>query len=201
MDRVLLLVVNCKFDIIIDRTIDNSRNGLDTSKNQCSASAVTALKKYWRYHVYNLFRLKNSSNVFSFIIIIGCLTGNIILFWNKKKTRGWNVLHSAVNCLSETKKEKELMTKGITPSCKKHASSMQNLADSALFLPLGGTHFQLVPLGFPQGYFMGKFSPLTSIKFLPTMPPIQKWWNLFAPEKIEETWKKIKLTFNTLLLH
>ena len=28
---------------------------------------------------------------------------------------------AAVNCLSETKKEKELMTKGITPSCKKHA--------------------------------------------------------------------------------
>ena len=26
--------------------IDNSRTGLDTSKNQCSAPAVTALKKY-----------------------------------------------------------------------------------------------------------------------------------------------------------
>ena len=52
---------------------------MDTSKNQCSAPAVTALKKYWRYHVYNLFRLKNSLNVFAFIIIIiGCLTGNII---------------------------------------------------------------------------------------------------------------------------
>ena len=60
--------------------IDNNRTGLDTSKNQCSAPAVTALKNYWRYHVYNLFRLKNSSNVFVFIIIIiiGCLTGNII---------------------------------------------------------------------------------------------------------------------------
>ena len=59
--------------------IDNSRTGLDTSKNQCSAPAVTALKNYWRYHVYNLFRLKNSSNVFAFIIIIiGCVTGNII---------------------------------------------------------------------------------------------------------------------------
>ena len=50
--------------------IDNSRTGLDTSKNQCSAPAVTALKNYWRYHVYNLFRLKNSSNVFAFIIIL-----------------------------------------------------------------------------------------------------------------------------------
>ena len=28
---------------------------------------------------------------------------------------------------------------------------MQNLAGSALFLPQGGTHFQLVPLGSPQG--------------------------------------------------
>ena len=64
---------------VFSRTIDNSRTGLDTSKNQCSAPAVTALKNYWRYHVYNLFRLKNSSNVFAFIIIIiGCLTGNII---------------------------------------------------------------------------------------------------------------------------
>ena len=44
---------------------------------------------------------------------------------------------------------------------------MQNLAGSALFLPQGDTHFQLVPLGSPQGYFMDKFSPLTSIKFLP----------------------------------
>ena len=65
---------------------------------------------------------------------------------------------------------------------------MQNLAGSALFLPQGGTHFQLVPLGSPQGYFMGKYSPLTSIKFLPPMPPIQKWSKLFAPEKIEKTW-------------
>ena len=52
--------------------------------------------------------------------------------------------------------------------------SMQNLAGSALFLPQGGTHFQLVSLGSPQGYFIGKFSSLTSIKFLPPMPPIQK---------------------------
>ena len=44
------------------------------------------------------------------------------------------------------------------------APSMQNLAGSALFLPQGGTHFQLVSLGSPQGYFMGKFSPLTSIQ-------------------------------------
>ena len=68
-------VQNMKIYLIID----NSRTGLDTSKNQCSAPAVTALKNYWRYHIYNLFRLKNSSNVFAFIIIIiGCLTGNII---------------------------------------------------------------------------------------------------------------------------
>ena len=74
-------------------------------------------------------------------------------------------------------------------------TSMQNLAGSALFLPQGGTHFQLVPLGSPQGYFMGKFSPLTSIKFLPQCSTSK----LFAPEKIEETLNK--LTFNTLVLH
>ena len=33
------------FSLNIFRTIDNSRTGLDTSKNQCSAPAVTALKK------------------------------------------------------------------------------------------------------------------------------------------------------------
>ena len=30
----------------INNIIDNSRTGLDTSKNQCSAPAVTALKNY-----------------------------------------------------------------------------------------------------------------------------------------------------------
>ena len=74
-------------------------------------------------------------------------------------------------------------------------SSMQNLAGSALFLPQGGTHFQLVPLGSPQGYFMGKFSPLTSIKFLPPMPEIaphpkviqiiRPWKNLRDLKKID----------------
>ena len=47
---------------------------------------------------------------------------------------------------------------------------MQNLAGSALFLPQGGTHFQLVPLGSPQGYFMGKFSPLTADKHKVSAP-------------------------------
>ena len=66
---------------------------------------------------------------------------------------------------------------------------MQNLAGSALFLPQGGTHFQIVPLGSPQGYFMGKFSPLTTIKFLPPMPPHPKVIQIIRPKKIEETWK------------
>ena len=67
---------------------------------------------------------------------------------------------------------------------------MHNLAGSPLFLPQGGTHFQLVSLGSLQGYFIGKFSPLTSIKFLLPMPPSKSdpnYFNLFAPEKIEET--------------
>ena len=77
--------------------------------------------------------------------------------------------------------------------------SMQNLAGSALFLPQGGTHFQLVPLGSPQGYFMGKFSPLTSIKFLHLTPPRPKVIQIIRPWK---NWRDLKkLTFNTLLLH
>ena len=47
---------------------------------------------------------------------------------------------------------------------------MQNLAGSALFLPQGVHIFNLSPPGSPQGYFIGKFSPLTNIKFLPPMP-------------------------------
>ena len=77
--RMLWFLLTSDMIDILCSIIDNSRTGLDTSKNQCSAPAVTALKNYWRYHVYNLFRLKNSSNVFAFIIIIiGSLTGNII---------------------------------------------------------------------------------------------------------------------------
>ena len=56
----------------------------------------------------------------------------------------------------------------------------------------GGCSDMVWILGSPQGYFMGKFSPLTSIKFLPPIinaPPIQKWSKLLAPEKIEETFK------------
>ena len=60
-------------------------------------------------------------------------------------------------------------------------ASMQNLAGSVLFLPQGGTHFQLVPLGSPQRYFMGKFSPLTSIKFLHPMPPCPKVIQIIRP--------------------
>ena len=63
---------------------------------------------------------------------------------------------------------------------------MQNLAGSALFLPQGGTHFQLVPLGSPQGYFMGKFSPLTSIKFSAPNAPRPKVIQIIRP------WKKLK---------
>ena len=37
-DYSSVLCINC--------FIDNSRTGLDTSKNQCSAPAVTALKNY-----------------------------------------------------------------------------------------------------------------------------------------------------------
>ena len=116
-------------------------------------------------------------------------------------TFGWGALGAETLCLSRVKICPWNTLGGnlggqVENVCPLGAEKGQNLPSSAL-RPQGGTHFQLVPLGSPQGYFMGKFSPLTSIKFLPPMPPIQKWSKLFAPEKIEETWKK--LTFNTLL--
>ena len=79
---------------------------------------------------------------------------------------------------------------------------MQNLAGSALFLPQGGTHFQLVPLGSPQGYFIGKFSPLTSIKFLPVppMPPHPKVIQIVRPWKNWRDLKKIDFQHTTITL-
>ena len=78
---------------------------------------------------------------------------------------------------------------------------MQNLAGSALFLPQGSTHFQLVPLGSPQRYFMGKFSPLTSIKFLPPMPPIHpKVIQIVRPWKNWRDLKKIDFQHTTITL-
>ena len=44
----IILHITIKFheDRPNNNCIDNSRTGLDTSKNQCSAPAVTALKNY-----------------------------------------------------------------------------------------------------------------------------------------------------------
>ena len=69
---------------------------------------------------------------------------------------------------------------------------MQNLAGSPLFLPQGVHIFNLFPESpsSPPGYFMGKFSPLTSVKFLPPMPHpkviqiIRSWKNLKDLKKI-----------------
>ena len=66
---------------------------------------------------------------------------------------------------------------------------MQNLAGSALFLPQGGTHFQLVPLGSPPRVFHGQIFTPDKHKVSAPNAPVQKWSKLFAPEKIEETWK------------
>ena len=46
--------------------------------------------------------------------------------------------------------------------------------------PRGHT-FSTCPPRFPQGYFMDKFSPLTSIKFLPPMPPHPKVIQIIRP--------------------
>ena len=69
----------------------------------------------------------------------------------------------------------------------------------SLFLPQGGTHFQLVPPGSPQGYFMGKFSPLTSIKFLPPMPPSKSDPN-YSPLKKLKRLEKIDFQHTTITL-
>ena len=69
--------------------------------------------------------------------------------------------------------------------------SMQNLAGSALFLPQGGTHFQLVPLGSPQGYFIGKFSA-------PNAP--SKSDQNYSPLKKLKRLEKIDFQHNTITL-
>ena len=79
---------------------------------------------------------------------------------------------------------------------------MQNLAGSALFLPQGGTHFQLVPLGSPQGYltvFHGQIFTPDKHKVSAPNALIQKWSKLFAPEKIEDL-KKIDFQHTTITL-
>ena len=43
---IYMIRVSAVEHISMYRTINNSRTGLDTSKNQCSAPAVTALKNY-----------------------------------------------------------------------------------------------------------------------------------------------------------
>ena len=49
-----------------------------------------------------------------------------------------------------------------------HTPSMQNLAGSALFLPQGGTHFQLVPLAGWNSKIPGRYSNHGSQKFFET---------------------------------
>ena len=81
---------------------------MDTSKNQCSSPAVTALKKLLPVLCLQFISTKERIKCIPFIIIIGYLTGTEE---NKR------VKCAAVNCrsgFSPTKKEKEVMSKGIT---------------------------------------------------------------------------------------
>ena len=64
--------------------------------------------------------------------------------------------------------------------------------------PRGHT-FSTCPPRFPPRVFHGQIFAPDKHKVSAPNAPIQKWSKLFAPEKIEETWKK--LTFNILLLH
>ena len=72
----------------INYIIDNSiETGLDTSKNQCSAPAVTALKKLLL--TVSCLQFISTKELFKCIrLFIGCLTGNIILSGIRRKQEG-----------------------------------------------------------------------------------------------------------------
>ena len=62
-----------------------------------------------------------------------------------------------------------------------------------------GAHNSTCLPRFPPRVFHGQIFTPDKHKVSAPNASIQKWSKLFAPEKIEETWKK--LTFNILLLH
>ena len=85
------------------------------------------------------------------------------------------------------------------------AASMQNLAGSALFLPQGGTHFQLVPLGSAQRVFHGQI--VTPDKHIVSAPngqcPLSKSDPNYSPlKKLKRLgiWKKIDFQHTTITL-
>ena len=80
---------------------------------------------------------------------------------------------------------------------------MQNLAGSALFLPQGGTHFQLVPLGSPPRVFHGpKFTPDKLKVSAPNAPPFKSDPNYSPLKKLNRLgiWKKIAFQHTTITL-
>ena len=122
----------------------------------------------------------------------------LIIIYVRAEFRPWILKHQGPNYALEKTFKTLLYAKNVavytkhfpgkivwllSPASWRLWACFNSLSDSSLatglnaelgrLCPKGGTHFQLVPLGSPQGCFMGKFSPLTSIKFLPPMPPIQ----------------------------
>ena len=79
---------------------------------------------------------------------------------------------------------------------------MQNLAGSALFLPQGGTHFQLVPLGSPQNWevFHGQiFTPDKHKVSAPNAPPSNSDPNYLPLKKLKRL-EKIDFQHTTITL-
>ena len=79
---------------------------------------------------------------------------------------------------------------------------MQNLAGSALFLPQGDTHFQLVPRGSPQGprVFHGQiFTPDKHKVSAPNAPPAKSDPN-YSPLKKLKRLEKIDFQHTTITL-
>ena len=77
---------------------------------------------------------------------------------------------------------------------------MQNLAGSALFLPQGGTHFQLVPLGSPPRVFHWQiFTPDKHKVSAPNAPPSKSDPN-YSPLKKLKRLEKIDFQHTTITL-
>ena len=77
---------------------------------------------------------------------------------------------------------------------------MQNLAGSALFLPQGSTHFQLVPLGSPPKVFHGQIFTPDKHKVSASNAPHPKVIQIIWPWKNWRDLKKIDFQHTTITL-
>ena len=77
---------------------------------------------------------------------------------------------------------------------------MQNLAGSALFLPQGGTHFQLVPLGSLPRVFHGQIFIPDKYKVSAPNAPHPKVIQIIRPWKNWRDLKKVDFQHTTITL-